>query len=66
MEQCILFIKQFAETFEKIQREKRQHDRFHIEHIHHIQYDEESDHSNKAVRKTPEIESGHKVAEEVK
>ena len=30
------------------------------------QYDEESDHSNKAVRKTPEIESGHKVAEEVK
>ena len=30
------------------------------------QYDEESDHSNKAVRKTPEIESGHKVSEEVK
>ena len=29
-------------------------------------YDEESDHSNKAVRKTPEIESGHKVSEEVK
>ena len=29
-------------------------------------YDEESDHSNKAVRKTPEIESGHKVLEEVK
>ena len=28
--------------------------------------DEESDHSNKAVRKTPEIESGHKVSEEVK
>ena len=31
-----------------------------------IVYDEESDHSNKAVRKTPEIESGHKVSEEVK
>ena len=31
-----------------------------------IYYDEESDHSNKAVRKTPEIESGHKVSEEVK
>ena len=31
-----------------------------------ITYDEESDHSNKAVRKTPEIESGHKVSEEVK
>ena len=31
-----------------------------------IHYDEESDHSNKAVRKTPEIESGHKVSEEVK
>ena len=31
-----------------------------------ICYDEESDHSNKAVRKTPEIESGHKVSEEVK
>ena len=31
-----------------------------------ILYDEESDHSNKAVRKTPEIESGHKVSEEVK
>ena len=31
-----------------------------------IRYDEESDHSNKAVRKTPEIESGHKVSEEVK
>ena len=31
-----------------------------------IKYDEESDHSNKAVRKTPEIESGHKVSEEVK
>ena len=31
-----------------------------------IPYDEESDHSNKAVRKTPEIESGHKVSEEVK
>ena len=31
-----------------------------------IAYDEESDHSNKAVRKTPEIESGHKVSEEVK
>ena len=31
-----------------------------------LQYDEESDHSNKAVRKTPEIESGHKVSEEVK
>ena len=30
------------------------------------EYDEESDHSNKAVRKTPEIESGHKVSEEVK
>ena len=29
-------------------------------------YDEESDHSKKAVRKTPEIESGHKVSEEVK
>ena len=29
-------------------------------------YDEESDHSNKAVRKTPEIESGHKVSAEVK
>ena len=29
-------------------------------------YDEESDHSNKAVQKTPEIESGHKVSEEVK
>ena len=29
-------------------------------------YDEESDHSNKAVRKTPEIESGHKVSELVK
>ena len=29
-------------------------------------YDEESDHSNKAVRTTPEIESGHKVSEEVK
>ena len=26
-------------------------------------YEEESDHSNKAVRKTPEIESGHKVSE---
>ena len=32
----------------------------------HKPYDEESDHSNKAVRKTPEIESGHKVSEEVK
>ena len=32
----------------------------------HKLYDEESDHSNKAVRKTPEIESGHKVSEEVK
>ena len=32
----------------------------------HSSYDEESDHSNKAVRKTPEIESGHKVSEEVK
>ena len=32
----------------------------------YIAYDEESDHSNKAVRKTPEIESGHKVSEEVK
>ena len=31
-----------------------------------LEYDEESDHSNKAVRKTPEIESGHKVSEEVK
>ena len=31
-----------------------------------LKYDEESDHSNKAVRKTPEIESGHKVSEEVK
>ena len=31
-----------------------------------LTYDEESDHSNKAVRKTPEIESGHKVSEEVK
>ena len=31
-----------------------------------FKYDEESDHSNKAVRKTPEIESGHKVSEEVK
>ena len=31
-----------------------------------LHYDEESDHSNKAVRKTPEIESGHKVSEEVK
>ena len=31
-----------------------------------VLYDEESDHSNKAVRKTPEIESGHKVSEEVK
>ena len=31
-----------------------------------MHYDEESDHSNKAVRKTPEIESGHKVSEEVK
>ena len=31
-----------------------------------LMYDEESDHSNKAVRKTPEIESGHKVSEEVK
>ena len=28
--------------------------------------DEESDHSNKAVRKTPEIDCGHKVSEEVK
>ena len=32
----------------------------------YFRYDEESDHSNKAVRKTPEIESGHKVSEEVK
>ena len=32
----------------------------------YLLYDEESDHSNKAVRKTPEIESGHKVSEEVK
>ena len=32
----------------------------------YLVYDEESDHSNKAVRKTPEIESGHKVSEEVK
>ena len=32
----------------------------------HYTYDEESDHSNKAVRKTPEIEIGHKVSEEVK
>ena len=31
-----------------------------------LDQDEESDHSNKAVRKTPEIESGHKVSEEVK
>ena len=43
-------------------------------HHHHIMiyiiiilwYDEESDHSNKEVRKTPEIESGHKVSEKVK
>ena len=34
--------------------------------VKYIHYDEESDHSNKAVRKTPEIESGHKVSEEVK
>ena len=34
--------------------------------IQDYDYDEESDHSNKAVRKTPEIESGHKVSEEVK
>ena len=35
-------------------------------HWKNFVYDEESDHSNKAVRKTPEIESGHKVSEEVK
>ena len=35
-------------------------------YINFFDYDEESDHSNKAVRKTPEIESGHKVSEEVK
>ena len=34
--------------------------------IQNYKYDEESDHSNKAVRKTPEIESGLKVSEEVK
>ena len=28
-------------------------------------YDEESDHSNKAVRKTPEIESGRKVLDSI-
>ena len=40
----------------------------YISQVNHLKYnyDEESDHSNKAVRKTPEIESGHKVSEEVK
>ena len=41
-------------------------EKFHIIMYLHVLYDEESDHSNKAVRKTPEIESGHKVSEEVK
>ena len=70
---CILVCRRFGETFENTQWKTVKQIlpmRVWVDPSSYagpaLHYDEESDHSNKTVRKTPEIESGHKVSEEVK